>query len=110
MHEIYRHHDSSTVGLLNGILNEAGIPTVLKNWTGSNIVEVPIPSLYPSIHVMNRDQVDEANQMIHEYLNAQPVQDSDWVCPSCGAQVDGFLGECWACGDVRDASEAELGE
>ena len=104
MHQIYSHHDSSTVGLLNGILNESGIPTILKNWTGGNITEIPIPSLYPSIHVLDASNVEEAKQIISEYLSKEPIDAPEWTCPKCGAQVDGFLSECWSCQTPKDPS------
>jgi hypothetical protein len=97
MQQVYSHHDSSIVGLLNGILNESGIDTILKNWTGGNITEVPIPSLYPSIHVLDAANYEEAKQIIEEYLNHSNVEMPAWVCPHCGADVDGFLSECWSC-------------
>ena len=104
MHQIYSHHDSSTVGLLNGILNESGIPTILKNWTGGNITEIPIPSLYPSIHVLDESDVAEAKRIVTEYLNKAPSDAPEWSCSICDAQVDGFLSECWSCQTPKNES------
>ena len=97
MQEIFRHHDSSTVGLLDGILRESGISTLLKNWTGGNITEIPIPSLYPSIHVLDDSQAEEAKQIIKEYMNQALQTQPAWVCPQCKCIVDGYLSECWSC-------------
>ncbi|MDQ8195790.1 DUF2007 domain-containing protein [Coraliomargarita sp. SDUM461004] len=97
MQEVFRHHDSSTVGLLNGILKESGIATLLKNWTGGNITEIPIPSLYPSIHVLEDTQAEEAKQIIEEYLHQAPKELPEWKCPQCESMVDGYLSECWSC-------------
>ena len=52
MFEVFRHWDTATVGLVNSLLEEAGLQTVLRNWEGSNIVEVPIPVIYPNIFVL----------------------------------------------------------
>jgi hypothetical protein len=97
MQHVFTHHDSAIVGLIDQILKEAGIPTLLKNWTGSNIVEIPIPSLYPSIHVLDDFNAPEARQIIEEYLNQEDRDLSDWECPQCQTQVDGYLSECWSC-------------
>ena len=91
MQEIFRHHDSSTVGLLDGILRESGISTLLKNWTGGNITEIPIPSLYPSIHVLDDSQAEEAKQIIKEYMNQALQTQPAWVCPQCKCIVDSAL-------------------
>lgn len=101
MHQVYSHHDSSTVGLPDGLLREHGIPTLLKNWTGSNITEIPIPSLYPTIYVLDTNQVLEAKQLIEDYLKADTQDHPKWICPNCGEPVDGFLAECWACQTER---------
>jgi hypothetical protein len=102
MQEVYRHHDSTSVGLLNSILKESGIPTILKNWSGGNITEIPIPSLYPSIHVIEDSQAEEAKRIIQEYLNQEPKDLPEWICPNCKNVVDGYLSECWSCQTERD--------
>jgi hypothetical protein len=104
MQEVYRHHDSSTVGLIDGILKESGIPTLMKNWSGGNITEIPIPSLYPSIHVLEDSQAEEAKRIITEYLNQEPKELPEWICPKCQSVVDGYLSECWSCQTERDSS------
>ena len=97
MQKVYSHHDSTTVGLIDGILKESGIPTLLKNWTGSNIIEIPIPSLYPSIHVLDDSDAPEAKKIIEEYLNQDDRALPEWECPVCKSKVDGYLFECWSC-------------
>jgi len=97
MEEVFSHYDSATVALIDQVLQDAGIPTLLKNWTGSNITEIPIPALYPSIHVLNMDSVAKARSIITEYLQEKPSPHTDWKCPECDEIVDGFLSECWSC-------------
>lgn len=97
MQQVFTHHDSALIGLLDGILKESGIPTLLKNWTGSNIVEVPIPSLYPSIFVLDDAQAPGARRIIEEYLNHKSEDLPEWICPVCESTVDGYLAECWSC-------------
>lgn len=107
MYEVYRNADSSTVGLLDGILKESGIDTLLKNWTGSNIIEIPIPILYPTLYVLDAAQVDEARQIIEDYLHHPAEKGDDWECPNCQSPVDGYLSECWSCQTERTPSGLE---
>jgi hypothetical protein len=103
MHEVFRDIDSAKVGLINGILEDAGIPTLVKNFTGgSNITEIPIPTLYPAIYVLIASKVDEAKDFIREFFAAKPESAGDWSCSECGAPVEGFLSECWACQAPKD--------
>jgi hypothetical protein len=104
MQQVFTHHDSAHIGLLDGVLNESGIPTLLKNWTGSNIVEVPIPSLYPAIFVLNDADAGRARRIIDEYLNHKAEDLPNWQCPHCKSDVDGYLSECWSCQTARDGA------
>ncbi|MGB0413965.1 MAG: DUF2007 domain-containing protein [Coraliomargarita sp.] len=97
MHEVFRDIDSAKVGMLDGVLKESGIPTLIKNWTGSNITEIPIPSLYPTIYVLDAKHIKEAKQLIADYLNPHVSDQQEWTCPACNSTVDGFLTECWSC-------------
>lgn len=97
MHEVFRDIDSAKVGMLNGVLKDSGIPTLIKNWTGSNITEIPIPSLYPTIYVLDAENVAAAKQRIKDYQNPDLGNQPDWTCPNCNSSVDGFLSECWSC-------------
>ena len=97
MHEVFRDIDSAKVGMLDGVLKESGIPTLIKNWTGSNITEIPIPSLYPTIYVLDAENVKEAKQLIADYLNPDVSDQQEWTCPACNSTVDGFLTESWSC-------------
>jgi hypothetical protein len=90
--------DTAKVGMIDEMLKESGIPTVLKNFTGgSNITSIPIPTLYPTIYALNRSQVGEAKELIREFFAAKPESTEEWECSECGESVDGFLSECWAC-------------
>lgn len=97
MHEVFRDMDSAKVGMIDGLLKEYGIPTMLKNWTGSNITEIPIPALYPTIYVLNASQVAEAQLHIEDFFAAKPESTEEWICSACGETVDGYLSECWSC-------------
>jgi len=101
MFEVYRHHDTARVGLIDGILKDSGIETFLKNWAGSNITEVPIPAIYPSVCVLNEADIPIANNVITEFLETKKVEADNWICGSCGEEVDGFLSECWSCQNAK---------
>ncbi len=78
---MYRDIDSAKVGLIDNILKESGIPTMLRNWTGSGITEVPIPVMYPNVCVMNRSDIARAREIIDEYFNADYSDQPEWTCP-----------------------------
>lgn len=109
MHEVFRDIDTAKVGMIDGLLNESGIPTLLKNWSGgSNITEIPIPVLYPTVYVLNQSQVLEAKELIREFFEAKPVEAAEWICSRCGETVDGFLTECWSCQKPKNEVSNEV--
>jgi hypothetical protein len=101
MLEVFRHWDTATVGLVNSLLEEAGVQTVLRNWEGSNIVEVPIPVIYPNICVLNGEDYARAKEMIEAYMNGPTAEGQEWVCTKCGESIGQQLSECWNCGKER---------
>ncbi len=102
MHEVFRHIDSATVGLVNEILKSEGIRTVIRNWSGSNITSVPIPEFYPNISVESQDEADRSKEIIKDYFSAGRDPGDDWICPKCGESVPGNFQECWSCQTLRD--------
>ncbi len=104
MQEVFQDIDTAKVGMIDELLKESGIPTMLKNFTGgSNITSVPIPSLYPTIFVLDDSQVNEARELIEEFFAAKPVEAAEWNCSHCGESVDGFLSECWSCQHPKES-------
>jgi hypothetical protein len=101
MFEVFRHWDTATVGLVNSLLEEADVQTVLRNWEGSNIVEVPIPVIYPNICVLNGEDYARAKEMIEAYMNGPTAEGQEWVCTECGESIGQQLSECWNCGKER---------
>jgi len=97
MHEVYRNRDFSKVGLYNEILKDAGIRTMLRNWNGANITDIPIPDLFPNICVFTEEDYKKAIKILTEYEKPASGNLEEWVCSQCGETVDGCFSECWAC-------------
>ena len=97
MHEVYQNMDSAKVGLINGLLEDQGIHTVLHNWTAANITSIPIPALYPSIRVETSEDADKARALIDEFFNSDASDSPKWICSKCNESVDGNFSECWSC-------------
>ena len=101
MYEVFRHWDTATVGLVNCLLEDAGIKTILRNWEGSNIVEIPIPVIYPNVCVLNKEDFERAKELISAFRKSPKINREDWRCEKCGESVDHELNECWNCGEVK---------
>ncbi len=97
MHAVYSNWDSVKVGMIDGVLRESGIPTFVKNWSGSNITEIPIPALYPTVCVLNQSDIIPARNLIQDFLSAPASEAKEWICHECGVGVDGVFTHCWNC-------------
>ena len=99
MIEIFRHHDFSKVGLYQGILENAGIETVLRNRNSVTMTtSIPIPSMYPNICVHSEEDAVRAKEILAAYAGASPEGSAPvWECPVCGETNEGNFSECWSC-------------
>jgi hypothetical protein len=102
MYEVFRHWDTSTVGLINGLLQDFGIRTILRNWDGCNITEIPIPAIYPNICVLRKDDSICAKEIIAAFEESSGNPKNSWTCPECGEQLDSNFLECWQCSFVKE--------
>ncbi len=101
MYEVFRHWDTSTVGLVNGLLQDAGVRTVLRNWDACNITEIPIPAIYPNVCVLRKEDSDRAKDIISAFLKSSATTGEPWICHECGEQVESNFLECWQCSTVK---------
>jgi hypothetical protein len=99
MIEIYRDTDFSKVGLYQGILEDAGIETILRNRNSVTLAgEVPIPSMYPNICVNTEADAVRAKEIIAAYTESDSEDvGPDWTCAVCGETNGGNYMQCWSC-------------
>lgn len=97
MFEVYRDKDSVTVGLYHQLLQQEGIDCLLRNWSSSHIVEIPIPEMYPNLCVFTSEDYQKARKIITDYQDGGYIRYPDWVCQQCGESVAGNFAECWSC-------------
>ena len=105
MYEVFRDWDSAKVGLVDQLLKSEGFNTALRNWTGSNITEVPIPDMFPNVCVLNHEDFVRARKIVTDYFQAPPQASEEWECPKCQEKVDGIFSECWSCQAPREGPE-----
>ena len=101
MKELFREQDITRVSFFRNILEEAGIPTLIRNetLTNSGLSEIPIPEFFPALCVMNDDDYVTAVQLIRSHPIADNASaDLEVTCPGCGEINPGNFEVCWDCG------------
>ncbi|GHB96453.1 putative signal transducing protein [Cerasicoccus arenae] len=97
LYEVYRDISTAKVGLYDGVLRNAGIKTMVRNWNAvSMTTEIPIYVMYPNIVVFSKEDAAEARKLIEEAAK-QPEDLPAWECKQCGAENEGGFAECWQC-------------
>lgn len=101
MKELFREQDITRVSYFRNVLEEAGIPTLIRNenLTNSGLSEIPIPEFFPALCVMNDDDYIPAVELIRSHLVADDASAAvDVPCPGCGEINPGNFELCWNCG------------
>ncbi|MEM7672751.1 MAG: DUF2007 domain-containing protein [Verrucomicrobiota bacterium] len=101
--ELISDYDSAKIGLYKSVLENAGIPVIVKNWESSNITDVPIPALYPAIFVHTREDLKKGREILNSTDSDSDAALEDWVCRSCGETIERQFAECWKCQASVDA-------
>jgi len=98
MIKVFESFDFSRVGQMQSLLESHGIRTFIRNQYGSSVMgEVPFLEVVPQLYVLRECDVARAVELLKLDLpDEQEVE--DWVCPECGADVDGHFSCCWKCG------------
>lgn len=88
------------VDILREMLESEGIACVVKNRDLSVAAgEVPPIETWPSLWVVDDARADEALRLVETVMRDEAVGDP-WMCPHCGAEVDGHFAACWSCSRV----------
>lgn len=101
MRELFRELDLTKVSFYKMLLDEAGIPTLIRNeyLTGSGLSEIPIPEFFPALCVLRDEDHEEAVRIIREHLTTfQAGADTEVICGGCGEANPGNFSDCWSCG------------
>lgn len=102
MKELFREPDLTRVSYFQALVEDAGIPTIIRNQqlTFSGLTEIPIPEFYPALCVLEDSDYDAAVGIIRAALaESKKEPGPDITCPSCGEACPGNFDQCWNCGD-----------
>lgn len=100
MKEIFRERDYTRVGFCQSILEDAGIPTHVRNKDlVGTLTEVPIPEFFPALCVVHDEDYDRAVDVLRERFESDEARacGEDIACPKCGEENPANFDLCWSC-------------
>lgn len=102
---VFQHPDTLLIGHVRNLVEAAGMPCEIRNWTLSGGMGdlAPIdcePTLWVAPH-----NVDRARQVIEcwnrEMQGTSASEVERWRCERCDEWHDGRFDSCWQCGRAR---------
>lgn len=110
MKAVFTHPDFTRVGHCQAILENAGIPSFIRNESTQNLLSgLPDSAALPVLCVTNDADVARSMDLLRDF-NASEEKTAaaedlpEWKCPQCGEVVPGNFGSCWKCETARPAA------
>lgn len=96
MREVFSNQDLTLVAYYKGLLDEAGIPSYIRN-ENTNNPDVAGAGFSPTLCVISNADFDTAIALL-KAASLQSSSKADWTCPSCAEANPGNFELCWNCG------------
>lgn len=107
MIKVYESFDVSRAGQMQSLLEANGIKTFLRNQYSSSVMgDIPFVEVVPQLYVLEPGDVARAKELLRMAL-PDDSPGEDWVCPECGAEVEGNFERCWKCGGGRPGGSGD---
>ena len=105
MRQVYTSQDSTQVGYYKSILDEAGIPSFIRN-ENSNNPEVSGAEFLPSLCVIEDKDYEQAISILKSMQVTASRTGPEWICPSCSEKNPANFDSCWNCDSLRPDIQA----
>lgn len=93
---IYTHENLVLVVHAKNLLEQQGLPAILKNEFARGAVgDISALSAWPEVWVMNDADYDAAVKIIREAV--MESHSGSWTCTTCNEENDGSFDFCWSC-------------
>lgn len=102
MKRVFTSADPVQAGLLHSVLEQAGIPCLLRNqYLAGALGDLPFNDCWPQLWVLHDADVRAALRLISERVPAVTVVLPGWECSVCREHLEGQFHQCWRCGAER---------
>jgi hypothetical protein len=98
MIEIFRDANLIKVTLYQRALEAQGVATLIRNETIA-MTEIPIPTFYPALCIMNDEDYESSVQILKETIELErtEIKSPDVDCPQCHESNPANFETCWSC-------------
>lgn len=93
---------SADQDVVKGLLDEAGIPCMIRNeHLAMALGELAPSDCSPEVWILNDEDYPSARDIVEALRNAKVETPDAWNCPGCGEAIEGQFTSCWSCGKER---------
>jgi hypothetical protein len=91
--------DGTTSETLKGFLDEANIPSMIRNEHLSIALgEIPPTECSPELWILNDADYPQAKEIVDRWQASKVENQRPWICSQCGESIEGQFTSCWRCG------------
>lgn len=102
MTKIFVSQNLSEVELFKDVLEQAGIPCMIKNQHTAGLAgEVPFAEVFPELWVERDGDYSIAEDILNDMSKGKTKGGTAWTCPKCGEKHTKEFSTCWNCGSDR---------
>ena len=88
--------------IVKGLLDEAGIPSMIRNeHLAMALGELAPSDCSPEVWILNDEDYPRAKEIVDDLRNSDVPAAQPWICSVCGEAIEGQFTSCWKCGKDR---------
>jgi hypothetical protein len=101
MRDLITSIDSTRLGFFRSILEEAGIACFIRNETTSQLTNIFIGPLQPTLCLVEDADFERASELLpHQSEGACTAE--EWLCPDCKESNPASFEVCWKCQTAKN--------
>lgn len=97
MRDLITSIDSTRLGFFKSILEEAEIACFIRNETTSQLTNIFIGPLQPTLVLVNDADYEKASGLLLPHQSPEAFSLEEWLCPDCKESNPASFEVCWKC-------------
>jgi len=102
MRDLITNIDSTRLGFLKSILDEAGIACFIRNETTAQLTNIFIGPLQPTLCLVEDADFDQASALLRPHQTEGACSSEEWLCSACKESNPASFEVCWKCQAVKN--------
>ncbi|MHB1080593.1 MAG: putative signal transducing protein [Prosthecobacter sp.] len=102
MRDLITSIDSTRLGFFKSILDEAELACFIRNETTSQLTNIFIGPLQPTLCLVNDADYERASELLRPHQSTEASFAEEWLCPACKESNPASFEVCWKCQTAKN--------